>query len=417
MPNHRVVVISIDGFAAFYWNDPQAKLPHLRDLAAGGAHAAGVETVFPSTTWPTHVSLMTGVSPRAHGVVANHILNRTTRGTEDLTGDPVYDAPDLLRAPTVYDRAFAAGMKTAAIDWPATRNARTLHFNLPFFKDQRIFESRTSRVVWEELTALGYPMDRQGEWAQLPKRFMKDAMVAGVAAHVVQRHAPDLLLMHFLCVDSLQHLHGPRSPEAYWALEYVDALIGRFLAGVSNDTTVFVVSDHGFLPSSREIRPNVRLRKLGVTREARFVMNHGAGALYALGADPTAIAQLTAEIGKMEGVSAAWTAKDYPAIGLPQPGVNALQADAMFEATPGYSFGDLADGDDEHGAPKYLGTHGQRGNVYPDNHALFIAAGPAIRSGVELPVIRSRDVAPTVAAAVGVRLANIEGVVLDGALG
>ena len=44
-----------------------------------------------------------------------------------------------------------------------------------------------------------------------------------------------------------------------------------------DETTVFVVSDHGFLPSHREIRPNVKLRRLGAEREARFVMNHGAG--------------------------------------------------------------------------------------------------------------------------------------------
>jgi predicted AlkP superfamily pyrophosphatase or phosphodiesterase len=414
-PKHRVIVISIDGFAAFYWSDPQARLPALRRLAERGAVAAGVETVFPSTTWPTHASLMTGVSPRVHGVVANHVFNRRTREPEDLTGDPVYDAPDLLRAPTVYDRAHAAGMRTAAIDWPATRNARTLDFNLPFFKNQRVFETQTARAVWEELRDLGYPMDRQAEWAQLPKRFMKDAMVASVATHVVARHAPDLLLMRFLCADSLQHLHGPRSPEAYWALEYIDGLIGRFLEGLSGDSTVFVVSDHGFLPSTREIRPNVRLRKLGVEREARFVMNHGAGALYALDGDATAIAQLTTEIAKMEGVSGAWAPPQYATLGLPMPADNALVADAMFEATPGYAFGDAATGEDEHGAPKYLGNHGQR-PIYPDNHALFVAAGPAIRQGVQLPIVRSRDVAPTVAAALGVRLEGIEGVALAAAL-
>src|SRR5213596_2389925 len=194
MHGHRIIVISIDGLAAFYWNDPQARMPTLRRLAERGAVAAGVETVFPSTTWPTHVSLATGVSPRAHGVVANHILNRDTLQPEDLTGDPIYDAPALLRAPTVYDRAHAAGLRTAAIDWPATRNATTLDFNLPFFKDQRVFETQTARGVWEELRALGYPLDRQGEWAQLPKRFLKDAMVADLASHVWRRHEPRLML-------------------------------------------------------------------------------------------------------------------------------------------------------------------------------------------------------------------------------
>src|SRR5437867_9675229 len=306
-------------------------------------------------------------------------------------------------------------MRTAAIDWPATRNARTLHFNLPFFKDQHVFERWTARAVWDELTALGYPMGRQGEWAQLPKRFLKDAMVASVAAHVVHRHAPDLLLMHFLCVDSLQHLHGPRSPEAYWALEYVDGLIGRFLGGLSGETTVFVVSDHGFLPSTREIRPNVRLRRLGAQREARFVMNHGAGALYGLGGDDRALDQLAGEIEKMEGVSGVWRAGDYAALGLPSPADHAQVADVMFEAAPGYSFGDAADGPDEHGATKYLGTHGQR-PTYADNAAFFLAAGAGIARGLELPAMRSRDVAPTVARRLGLAMASVEGAVLEQAL-
>ncbi|MGH7402748.1 MAG: alkaline phosphatase family protein, partial [Candidatus Rokuibacteriota bacterium] len=360
----RVVVVSIDGFAAFYWADPQARLPNLGRLAERGALADGMETVFPSTTWPTHVSMVTGVSPRSHGVVANHILNRDTRVAEDLTGDPIYDAPALLRAPTVYDLAHVGGLRTAAIDWPATRNATTLDFNLPFFKDQRVFETQTARAVWDELSALGYPMHRQGEWALLPKRFHKDEMVGRVAAHAARRHEPALLLLHFLCVDSLQHLHGPRSPEAYWALEYVDGLIGRFLAALGDRdldrTSLFVVSDHGFLPSNREIRPNVRLRKLGAQREARFVMNHGAGALYGLDADPGALEQLAREIAAMEGVSGMWPAAEYAALGLPAPADHRQVADVMFEAAPGYSYGDVADGAEEHGPPKYLGTHGQR---------------------------------------------------------
>src|SRR5207245_9586941 len=84
-------------------------------------------------------------------------------------------------------------------------------------------------------------------------------------------------------------------------------------------TSVFCVSDHGFLPSSREIRPNVRLRKLGAQREARFVMNHGAGALYRLDADPSALAQLAREIAAMEGVSGMWPSGEYGPLGLPSP--------------------------------------------------------------------------------------------------
>jgi len=420
MATPRTLVISIDGFAAFYWRDPAARMPTLRRLAERGALAAGVETVFPSTTWPTHVSLVTGVRPHVHGVVGNHVLNRATGRAEDLTGDPIYDAADLIRVPTFYDRAHAAGMRVAAVDWPATRHATSIAFNLPFFKSQAVFEAHTEPAVWRELAGLGYPMDRQGEWAQLPKRFMKDAMVADVAAHVMHRHAPDVLLVHFLCVDSLQHLHGPRSPEAYWAIQYVDALIGRVLATVSDDTNVFVVSDHGFLPVTRELRPNVRLRALGlldadgdgrvVRAEARVVMNHGAAYVYVReGADQASVArQAAAELAKLPGVAAVWTPDQYAALGLPSPAEHRQVGDALIEAEEGCLFVDTAVGAEESDRPHHLGTHGQRGS-YPGNRASFLAAGPAIRRGVALDVISSRDVAPTIASTLSVDMGEIEG--------
>ena len=348
----KAIVISIDGFAGFYWGDPRARMPNLRRLAERGVVASRMEAVFPSTTWPTHVSLVTGVRPERHGVAGNHILNRQTGRVEDLTGDPIHDASALLRVPTICDRAHDAGLKTAAVDWPATRHATSLDWNLPFFKDQRVFESQTAPDVWAELGALGFPMDRQGEWAQLPKRFMKDAMVADVAMHVLARHAPDLLLVHFLSTDSFQHLYGPRSPEAYWAIEYVDDRIGRLLASLAGaldrDTVVFVVSDHGFLPSTQSIRPNVRLRQLGLLRadghggieraEARVVMNHGAAYLYVRDqANAAAMARhLVSELAPLPGVSQVWTPEAYGALGLPTPEANPHAGDLLLEAAPGY---------------------------------------------------------------------------------
>jgi predicted AlkP superfamily pyrophosphatase or phosphodiesterase len=419
MADGRVVLISIDGFADFYWRDPRVRVPALRALAERGVVADGMTTVFPSTTWPTHVSLVTGVAPARHGVVGNHVLNRATRRAEDLTGDPIYDAAALLTAPTVYDRAAAAGLRVAAVDWPATRNARSLAFNLPFFKDQRVFETQTAATVWRELADAGFPMDRQGDWAELPRRFMKDAMVADVALHAVHRHAPDLLLVHFLCVDSHQHLHGPRSPEAYWAIEYVDACIGRLLRGlpasVGDRTTVLVVSDHGFLPVARDVRPNVRLQRLGAVRvdatgafggEACFVMNHGAGYLYAIDGDEHAVRELTDEVAAMEGVAAAWPRARFGDLGLPAE--HPMLPDAIFEAGSGYCFANDIAGDVENGPPRYRGTHGQSPEA-PGNEAFFLAAGAGIRRDARLGRIRSRDVAPTVAALLDVPMPDVEG--------
>jgi predicted AlkP superfamily pyrophosphatase or phosphodiesterase len=427
----RAILISIDGLAGFYWDDPRASMPHLRALAERGALARRMETVFPSTTWPSHATLVTGVTPDHHGVVANHILNRATNSTEDLTGDPVYDAAEIFRVPTIHDVAHAAGLRTAAIDWPGTRHAASLDFNLPFFKDQVIFETHTSAEVWKELTALGYPMDRMGEWAQLPKRFLKDMMVGDLADHVLTRYSPDLLLVHFLCTDSFQHLHGPRSPEAYWAIAYVDGLIGRLLERLPNPdrTTIFVVSDHGFLPVAREIRPNVRLRRLGALSvdgagridraDARFVMNHGAGILYVIDStNRVATARhLAAELRTLEGIANVWTVDEYAGLGLPAPAGHVWMGDALLEAAPGYVFmDDVADPEECGPTRRYLGTHGQLPSR-PDNGAFFVAAGAGIRRGVELPTIANRDVAPTIAVGLGLRMESISGHALTDVLG
>ncbi len=429
----RAIVVSVDGLAAFYFRDGAARMPGLRALAERGVIAERMETVFPSTTWPTHVSLVTGVAPDRHGVVGNSVLNRATGAREDLSGDPVYDAPDLVRVPTIYDVAHAAGLGTAAIDWPATRRSPALDFNLPFFKDQRIFETQTSRAVWAELLALGYPLDRQGEWAELPKRFLKDAMVAELAAHVWRRHAPRLMLVHFLCVDSFQHLHGPRSPEAYWAIDYVDGLIRRLLGTLPADelgerTALFVVSDHGFLPVAHDVRINARLRQLGLLRvdaaggiagwEARFVVNSGAGYVYCTGAgDRARLARdLAPELARLEGVAHVFAEGAYAGLGLPTSAANPKVGDLLLEAAPGYSFADDAAGDELVCAPRYRGSHGHL-PTHADLGAFFLAAGPGIAKGMTLAAVRSRDVGPTVARVLGLTLAGTDGRVLDEVLG
>jgi hypothetical protein len=92
-----------------------------------------------------------------------------------------------------------------------------------------------------------------------------------------------------------------------------------------------------------------------------------------------------------------------------------MAGDLVLDAAPGYAFGDEARGEAVVGPPKYRGTHGQRPE-HPDNGAFFLAAGAGIRRGAELGEITSRDVAPTVAAGLGLSIPDVEGRRLDGAL-
>src|SRR5262245_42514308 len=75
-PVNHVLRVGLDGLAASYLDDPRAQMPTLRKLAKSGATAKGMITSFPSVTWPSHTSLVTGVQPARHGVIGNAVWNR-----------------------------------------------------------------------------------------------------------------------------------------------------------------------------------------------------------------------------------------------------------------------------------------------------------------------------------------------------
>jgi predicted AlkP superfamily pyrophosphatase or phosphodiesterase len=71
-----VVVISLDGFPAYTFDDPLLPTPTLRRLAREGAVAQRMKISNPTVTWPNHTSMVTGVQPEKHGVLYNGVLMR-----------------------------------------------------------------------------------------------------------------------------------------------------------------------------------------------------------------------------------------------------------------------------------------------------------------------------------------------------
>ena len=69
-----LVLISLDGLKPDYVLEAdkhQLKIPNLRRLLSEGAHATGVRGVLPTVTYPSHTTIVTGVSPARHGIFAN----------------------------------------------------------------------------------------------------------------------------------------------------------------------------------------------------------------------------------------------------------------------------------------------------------------------------------------------------------
>jgi predicted AlkP superfamily pyrophosphatase or phosphodiesterase len=264
----RLVMISVDGLRATTLRDAeslQLRIPNLKEFRDHGAASEGLEGVFPTVTYPSHTTMVTGQPPAGHGIVGNTLFDPERR----LSGAWFWYS-EMIKAPTLWDAAKSAGLTTAAVSWPVTVGAR-IDYNVPEFRELRsIVDALDLRAV----TTAGLIGDF--ERARGPIRFAgehHDGLIAEFASFIVSAHKPHLLLIHLADLDHEQHLHGPESPEALRTLEAIDECIGSIrkaveAAGLAGGTRWIVVSDHGFLPVEREFNPDALLSSLGVATDA-----------------------------------------------------------------------------------------------------------------------------------------------------
>ena len=212
--NHHVLLITIDGLAAFYLKDATAPLPTLRKLANDGAAADGLRVSYPSITWPNHTTLVTGVHPEKHLVLFNGVLRRTGDGG-GVVVDPRRDKAELVAVPTIFDLLYKSGYRTAGINWPCTRNSGTLHDDFPDAPEQ---VTHTTPELRKELVAAGIFKDETDQSFLPHSAASKDQIWTAAAAHVIRKRKPNFMLFHMLITDGIQHRYGPRTPAAYSCL-------------------------------------------------------------------------------------------------------------------------------------------------------------------------------------------------------
>lgn len=421
-----VVLISVDGLADFYFDDPRAEMPTIRELARTGARADGMICSFPTVTWPNHTTLVTGVDPAKHGVIGNNYLDRETGKPVPFIPDPLFDKSEIVKVPTIYDAAHQAGLKTSGIIWPATRNASSLDWTVPDMGGEDAWPNYGTASWLKELQEAGIPVDKHAAWVRESSGgVQRDWLYTRLFQHVMQHHAPNLVLIHLVEVDHVQHRYGPKTPEAYWSVSYADDRVRDIVEAArasrfGKETTIIVASDHGFYPIDREIRPNVLLKKLGESRQikARAVSQGGACMVYLLEAEDRAeeLESLRSALAGVEGVDSVHSREKFAALGQPVPENDSRAPDLWLSARSGYSFSD-SDAGEEIVVPRSSpgGTHG----YLPQQaalHATLIISGAGVRSGVTLPTVSNRDVAPTMARLLNVPFPSAEGRILTEAL-
>ncbi len=427
-----VVMISVDGLAHYYFDDPKAEMPNIRKLAAEGARAEKMKAVLPTVTWPNHTSLVTGVTPAKHGVTGNSYFDRKELKVVPLIWDPLLDKEQIIKVPTIYDLAKKAGMSTAAVTWPGSRGIKNFDWTVPCVNKSDLFVEFSTPSLLEEFKAAGIPYENEADGFKDGQGENRDRIHVRMLNHIISKHKPRFTLFHILEVDHIEHAHGPQSPEAYAAVRFADDLVGEVWAQMKqtfgDKATIIIVSDHGFFNYRQTISPNVALRDAGLLTalggkvtggEVRSSGQGGSTMIYILDElnREKLIPQIAAMMQKLEGVSLVLTPDKFPAYGLPTRKQNPNFADIVLSAKEGYMFNDSAGGDVVISpiTEKIKGAHGYDPNE-PRLHATFVASGSGIKRGAKLGTVTNISVAPTAAALLGLKMPNVEGQVIEAAL-
>ncbi len=428
--DQHVILVSVDGLAHFYFDDEKAPMPTIRKLAAEGARAKRMKTSLPTVTWPNHTTLVTGVQPGRHGVIGNSFFDRETLKDVTYLPDPVFDKDEIVKVPTVYDVAHQAGLTTAGIIWPASRNARTLDWTVPDVGTQELFIKYGTPSLIEDCRAAGIPVDRQEEWCKAGNegKFARDNLYKQMAVHVIKKHKPNFLALHLVSVDAFEHATGSQTPEAYTAIQDSDNHIRDLIqaveeAGIQDKTTFIVTADHGFITYTKVIQPNVLLKQAGYikafgprpTERRVWSFSQGVAYIYVLDTpNKTAIlADITPKLAAMEGVEEVIEEKDFAKYGVLTADKDPRMPDLILSARDGYYFGnDVAGNEVITVNETQKGAHGYS-PANPLMDASFVIQGPGIKPGVVLDVMSNTDVAPTAAHLLGLEMRDVEGRVLS----
>ncbi len=402
----------------------RVRMPFLAGLAAEGAFGVHAVPPTPGSSYASHATLVTGLRPNRHGIVADEAL--------DSSGDralPFWDSR-LLKATTLWDAALGRGV--LALGWPSTDGAR-IELLVPDAEPEDPAQSwlgfvrrRSTPQLSEALERISQdqlaesPRGQTGEKrspASWPSAGERDAAFVELACQIASSERdPALWLIRFVEPASALAAHGFGSPEHSAALARADARLERLVDCLETsqrliDTAIFVVGDVSYRSVHTEIAPNTALvrekligrdprSKTGVRSWLALSRSHGRSAyLYAEDAQSAVEARrvLDAEAARSGAFDI------VPAADLASQGADP-QAWFGLAARPGYGFGNALMGpllrpselrSRAGGFPFREGSEAAVG---------FVAWGRGVRQQIRVPELSLTDIAPTIAKLLGLRL-------------
>lgn len=408
-----VLLISVDGLRPADIIDAGQRgiaVPNLRRMMADGAWATGVTGVLPTLTYPSHTTLLTGVWPARNGI-GNNIsfdpLNINQVGWQWYATD--------IRVPTLWSAARASHLKTVNVHWPVSV-AAPADINLPQIwrtghdDDRKLLRALATPGVLDRLE------HDLGPYAQgIDESVAADEIRVRFTQALIAREHPALTTLYLASVDHVEHQFGPGTPEAYAAIASNDAMIGRLTATarkVDPNTTVVVVSDHGFQSVATDVNLYAPFIAAGLIRfgpgskianwDAEPWLMGGSAAIVLARPDDAALkARVATLLDTLAADPEMGIARVIGRAAIAEMGGDA-SVSFLIEFKAGYEPG--KDPTAAKTTPStYKGMHG----YFPTDEAMLsslFVTGPDLDRRGNLGIVDERAIAPAMARILGVRL-------------
>jgi predicted AlkP superfamily pyrophosphatase or phosphodiesterase len=402
-PAEHVVLISIDGFRPNFYLEDKWPAPNLQTMAKEGARSLGVTGVFPSVTYPSHTTVITGTTPAKHGIYYNAPFE-----PEGQTGRWYWEN-ELIQVPTLWEAVRNDGMTSASFLWPVSVNA-PIDYNLPEFwslegygriEPMREMETPKGLLAEMELNVLGKLNEKtfNGDYLNREDR------IGDMAGYILETYKPNLITLHLIATDHFQHSEGRDGPMVYKSIAATDRAIGKIMeaadrAGVLEKTTFIITGDHGFVNIHSSLSPNIWLVNAGLMENKDDRGNwkaafHTSGASAFLHLRDKNDIQTVAQVEKILADLPENLKKLFRVVNRKELDEVGADPNAVLALAPiqGISFSGSISGDVL--KPAKGGTHG----YFPDFDEIetgFIAWGAGIRENVEIQEMGLVDVASVV---------------------
>ena len=400
-------------------------------ILENGALVREMLPVYPSFTYPCHVSIMTGCYPNKHGIPHNEHVKA---GVHPV---PWYNKRSMVKKKFFAEYAKEHGYSTCLINWPVSEGA-DVDINLPMCLPPRyrgdnprmFYEGSTSKEVLDRyFWKYGYLLC--GCNKILNSSY--DDFTNAVSPDIIRDYGqPDVMFVKMCDLDTVRHKLGVDNDSAKLQLQKHDCELGVLMESIRRygdfeHTNFIIMGDHGQTDVERVLNFNRVLQEKGLQKldenghlESFDAYCHSTGGCGWIELSNPADEELRQKVYRV-----LLEAKDSGKYGLGYV-FTKEEADERFHLTGPFDF--IIEGEEplsfgyDPAAPLFTkaapgdyktapGTHG--GLPWRDHRTTFFACGPAFKKGAVIEQACLVDEAPTMAKILGFEMEDIDGKCLD----